>query len=115
VKRTRTHRRERPRSDAAIFTALAHPTRREILLVLNFRGGTMTAGQIAERFSCRWPTVTRHLRVLERAGLVRAQRRGRERLYALAGRELLAALAGFTRWFRPLAKHRANYSRSHRR
>ena len=54
----------------AVFKALDHPTRRQILMVLHFRGDAMTAGEIAARFSCRWPTVSRHIQVLERAGLV---------------------------------------------
>lgn len=45
----------------------------------------MTAGEIAERFSCTWPTTSRHLRVLESAGLVRVEKRGRARA---AGRRL---------------------------
>ncbi|HMJ12152.1 MAG TPA: metalloregulator ArsR/SmtB family transcription factor, partial [Polyangiaceae bacterium] len=67
----------------AVFTALAHASRRHVLLVLHFRGGQMTAGEIAERFACSWPTTTRHLRVLEAAGLVRVEKRGRERVYEL--------------------------------
>ena len=59
-----------------VFAALAHPQRRQILLVIHFRGGTMTAGQIADRFSCSWPTTTRHLRALESAGLVRVRKSG---------------------------------------
>ena len=54
----------------AVFAALAHPSRRQILLVLRFRGGEMLAGEIAERFACAWPTTTRHLRILESAGAV---------------------------------------------
>ncbi len=88
-----------PASAEALFRALAHPTRREILLVLRFRGGRMTAGEIAERFSCRWPTVTRHLRVLENAGLVRVREKGRERIYRLDRRGLLGGIGGWMRWF----------------
>jgi DNA-binding transcriptional ArsR family regulator len=43
----------------------------------------MTAGALAERFDCTWPTVTRHLQRLLDAGLVVVERRGRERWYAL--------------------------------
>ena len=39
------------------------------------------AGDIAARFHHAWPTISRHLKVLEEAGLVTAERRGRERLY----------------------------------
>ncbi|HYC99761.1 MAG TPA: winged helix-turn-helix domain-containing protein [Phycisphaerales bacterium] len=63
--------------------ALAHPTRRAILLVLYARGGAMPAGLIADRFRHAWPTITRHLRILERAGLVTVQEDGRQRLYGL--------------------------------
>ena len=43
----------------AVFGALAHASRRHILLVLHYRGGEMTAGDIARRFECSWPTTTR--------------------------------------------------------
>ncbi len=68
----------------AVFAALAHESRRQILLVLHFRGGRATAGEIAQRFACTWPTTTRHLKVLIDAGLVRVEKRGRERWYELA-------------------------------
>ena len=87
-------------AEAAIFAALAHPTRREVLLVINFRDGAMTAGEIAARFSCRWPTVTRHLCVLESSGLLSVTKRGRTRTYRLNRRILVGALDGWARWFR---------------
>ena len=43
----------------------------------------MTAGALAERFECSWPTVTRHLQRLLDARLVLVERRGRERWYTL--------------------------------
>jgi DNA-binding transcriptional ArsR family regulator len=73
----------------AVFSALAHPTRRHILLVLKFCGGEVSAGDIAKRFACTWPTTTRHLRVLEDAGLVRVEKRGRERMYRVDKERLL--------------------------
>jgi DNA-binding transcriptional ArsR family regulator len=66
-----------------IFTALAHPARRRILISLHFAGGEMTAGAIANLFAHAWPTTTRHLQLLEAAGLIRAERRGRSRYYRL--------------------------------
>jgi len=66
-----------------LFAALAHQSRRTILLVLHLRGGEMTSGAIAARFDYSWPTITRHLRVLEEAGLVDVELRGRERIYQL--------------------------------
>lgn len=83
----------------AVFRALAHPSRRHILLVLRFRGGEMTAGEIAERFSCRWPTTTRHLGELEGAGLVDVERRGRERIYHLNTRRLQSVTREWLDWF----------------
>ena len=83
----------------AVFTALAHRSRRQILLVLRFGGGKMTAGEIAERFSCTWPTTTRHLQVLESAGLVTVERSGRERLYRLQAPLLLNVARNWLRWF----------------
>jgi DNA-binding transcriptional ArsR family regulator len=76
----------------AVFNALAHPSRRHVLLVLHFRGGEMTAGDIASRFGCSWPTTTRHLKILQQAGLVRVEKRGRERVYRV-DRELLVRVA----------------------
>ena len=66
-----------------VFGALAHASRRHILLVLHYRGGEMTAGEIAGRFDCTWPTTTRHLGVLVDAGLVEKQQKGRQRFYRL--------------------------------
>src|SRR5580692_6678052 len=83
----------------AVFGALAHPSRRQILLVLLFRGGQMTAGQIVDRFSCSWPTTTRHLRVLESAGLIRVEKRGRERVYCLDKKRLESVLGDWLQWF----------------
>ena len=66
-----------------IFSALAHPARRLILVALHARGGVMTAGEIADRFKHSWPTTTRHLGVLELAGLLEVQKQGRRRVYRL--------------------------------
>ncbi len=100
----------------AVFAALAHPTRRQILLVLHFRGGSMNSLQIAERFACRWPTVTRHLGVLERAGLLEVRKRGRGRIYRLRGGFLLGELSRWTRWFRsPRTPDRRQIARASRK
>ena len=82
-----------------VFAALAHPSRRQILLVLRFRGGKMTAGEIAQRFSCTWPTTTRHLQILESAGLVRVEKSGRGRIYQLDSELLLTVTRNWLRWF----------------
>ena len=78
-----------------VFSALAHPSRRQILLVLHIRGDQMTAGEIARRFSCSWPTTTRHLRVLQDAGLVSVEQQGRERCYQLERKLLRTTVGGW--------------------
>jgi DNA-binding transcriptional ArsR family regulator len=72
----------------AVFTALAHPVRRRILVTLHFEGGSMTAGAIASMFEHAWPTTTGHLQALQTAGLVRQIRDGRARIYQLDRRRL---------------------------
>lgn len=80
----------RARLDAyeAVFTALAHPARRRVLLAIYFEGGEMTAGEIASMFAHAWQTTTRHLQVLEKAGLISHERRGRQRVYRLERKRL---------------------------
>ena len=82
-----------------VFDALAHATRRHILLVIRFRGGAVPAGTIAARFSHTWPTTTRHLRVLENAGLVRVERQGRERIYSVVTERLRDVAGRWLAWF----------------
>ncbi|HXY70005.1 MAG TPA: metalloregulator ArsR/SmtB family transcription factor [Gemmatimonadales bacterium] len=72
----------------AVFAALAHPARRRVLLAVYFAGGAMPAGAIAAMFAHAWPTTTRHLRVLEGAGLLRTERQGRLRIYRLERKRL---------------------------
>ncbi len=83
-------RESKERQDAyeAVFTALAHPVRRRILITVYFNGGSMTAGQIAKMFEHAWPTTTRHLHVLEAAGLLEQKRQGRSRQYRIDCRRL---------------------------
>jgi DNA-binding transcriptional ArsR family regulator len=65
----------------AVFSALAHSARRRVLLTVFFNGGSMTAGKIAAIFEHAWQTTTRHLRILENAGLLSHEKRGRTRIY----------------------------------
>jgi DNA-binding transcriptional ArsR family regulator len=80
----------RARSDAyeAVFGALAHPARRRVLMTVHFNGGSMSAGEIAAVFAHAWQTTTRHLQVLEAAGLLSHERRGRLRVYRIETRRL---------------------------
>ena len=75
-------RESKARLDAyeAVFSALAHPARRRVLLAVYFNGGSMTAGEVAAMFAHAWQTTTRHLQVLEAAGLLEHERQGRMRI-----------------------------------
>lgn len=80
----------KPRVDAyeAVFGALAHAARRRVLLTIYFNGGSMTAGEIAAIFEHAWQTTTRHLQVLEAAGLLTHEKKGRMRVYRIQRRRL---------------------------
>lgn len=66
-----------------VFAALAHETRRRILVILAQLGGELPSGYLATRFQHSWPTTTRHLNVLEKAGLIEVRREGRGSFYRL--------------------------------
>jgi DNA-binding transcriptional ArsR family regulator len=68
-------------SSEATFQALADPTRRAVLDLL--RRGSQPAGEIAGAFPISRPAISKHLRLLRRAHLVREHREGRNRVYHL--------------------------------
>lgn len=68
------------------LAALADPTRREILALL--ARGERGAGELAGRFPVTRPAISRHLRVLREAGLVRVRAEGQRRVYSLDPRPL---------------------------
>lgn len=61
----------------AIFAALADPTRRAILAQL--ATGEATVGEIAQPFTMSQPAISKHLKVLEHAGLIQRSRDGQRR------------------------------------
>jgi DNA-binding transcriptional ArsR family regulator len=81
----------------AVVSAIAHPARRQILLTVHLRGA-MTAGDIAKRFAHAWPTTTRHLRVLEEAGLLTHSKQGRNHVYAVDHKRL-ELVTEWLQWF----------------
>ena len=95
---TPTDPRKRLADVEAVFSALAHPARRQILLTIHFWDGTMRAGDVANRFGHSWPTTTRHLKVLVDAGLLSHERVGRESLYRLR-RDRLQVAEEWLDWF----------------
>jgi DNA-binding transcriptional ArsR family regulator len=82
----------------AVFSALAHPARRQILMTIWFRGGVLGSGEITARFRHAWPTTVRHLRVLEQAGLLSHEKEGRAVLYRV-NRRKLEVIRDWLRWF----------------
>jgi DNA-binding transcriptional ArsR family regulator len=64
-----------------VYRAISDPTRRAILDRL--RGGAAPVNALAAEFSQTRPAISKHLRVLKDARLVREQRVGRERIYQL--------------------------------
>lgn len=76
-----------------IFEALSSSTRRQILAYLS--AGELSAGQIAERFEMSAPAISRHLSLLEAAGLVSGEKRGQYVVYRLNGDNLVNTLTGF--------------------
>ena len=78
-----------------VFAALAHAARRHILLILSHLGGELPSGYLAARFRHSWPTTTRHLGVLEKAGLVEVRRRGRNSHYRIDRERLLRVVGGW--------------------
>ncbi len=80
----------------AVFAALADPTRREILMRL--RGGEATVTDLVEPFDISQPAVSRHLKVLERAGLISRTRDGQSRPCHLEPQPLAEASAWLDRY-----------------
>lgn len=78
---------------ANLFEALADGTRRSVLVALA-HGGSATATQLAGAFPVTRQAVAKHLQVLLDAGLVAAERRGRETVFAYVP----GSLQGLTGW-----------------
>jgi DNA-binding transcriptional ArsR family regulator len=85
------------------FSALADPTRRAVLDLL--RSGSLPAGEIARAFPVTRPAISKHLRLLRRAHLVRQRQEGRKRYYRLDP----APLAAVDAW---LDQYRAFWKKS---
>ena len=81
----------------AVFDALSHPIRREVLDLLK-RGG-MTAGELADRFPVSRPTMSGHFAKLKAAGLIQGESRGGTIIYTLNMSVLEEAVMGFMNRF----------------
>ena len=82
-----------------VFRALSDPTRREILELL--RSGPLTSGEIADKFSTSWATISRHLSVLKDAELILAERNGQHVVYELNTTVFQDVIENLIKWLRP--------------
>lgn len=87
---------------SATFAALADPTRRAILARLS--SGDATVGELAEPFDMSLPAISKHLSVLEKAGLITKSRDGQRRHCHIA----VGPLEEATSW---LERHRDHWER----
>lgn len=83
--------------DAELFKALGEPTRLKLLACLAKCGGPCSVTELAECCSVDFSVVSRHLSVLERAGVLAASKQGRRVFYSVRYQHLTEA-------FRELAK-----------
>ena len=90
-----------------LFKALNDPTRRQILEMLKDKD--MTAGDIAAQFDMSWPSVSHHLDLLRKAGLVVAQKEGQFVYYSINTTvmdDMLQWLLQFKKIANPIRKNR---------
>jgi DNA-binding transcriptional ArsR family regulator len=84
-----------------VFLALAHEARRQMLILLGQCGGDLPSGYLAARFAHSWPTTSRHLKVLEEAGLVEVRRQRRSSNYRLNRERLNSIVTGWLAHLEP--------------
>jgi DNA-binding transcriptional ArsR family regulator len=87
----------------ATFTALADPTRRAILARL--ASGEASVNELVDRFPLSQPAISRHLKVLERAGLIRRGRDAQRRPSRMDAAPLVEATAWIERYRRIWERH----------
>lgn len=96
-----------------VFEALSSGVRRKILAYLS--STNLTAGEIAERFNISKPSISKHLSILENAGLIASERRGQFIHYSLVRDSLVNTLNGYIQEVcpvsRPLKRESARLSR----
>ena len=92
-----------------IFEALSSSVRRNILAYLS--ATSLTAGEIAKRFDISKPSLSKHLSILENAGLVKGEKRGQYIHYSLVQHNLVNTLNGFVQEVCPFSKPLRDESR----
>lgn len=85
-----------------VFAALSSTARRKILAYLS--AADMTAGEIAERFSMSKPAISKHLSILEGAGLVKSEKIGQFVHYSIVREAIANTLNGFVQEVCPVSR-----------
>tara|TARA_R110002095_G_scaffold205478_1_gene188846 strand:+ start:662 stop:997 length:336 start_codon:yes stop_codon:yes gene_type:complete len=85
-----------------VFDALASDIRRKILAYLS--ATDMTAGEIAGYFDISKPSLSKHLRILENAGLVQSEKKGQFVHYSLVEHNLVNTLNAYVQEVCPVAR-----------
>src|SRR5262245_47456089 len=85
-----------------IFEALSSTVRRKILAYLS--ATDLTAGEIADRFDISKPSISKHLSILESAGLIASERRGQFIHYRLVRDSLVNTLNGYLQEVCPVSR-----------
>jgi len=85
-----------------VFEALSSTVRRKMLAYLS--ATDLTAGEIAERFNISKPSISKHLSILENAGLIKSERRGQFIHYSLVPDNLLNTLNGYMQEVCPVSR-----------
>ena len=93
-----------------VFEALASTPRRRILAYLS--KAELSTSELADRFSMSAPAISRHLSVLENAGLVTSERRGQFVLYQLVRDNLVNSLTGYALELCPVGRPLKRESRA---
>lgn len=93
-----------------VFSALSSDVRRKILAYLS--ATSLTAGEIASRFDITKPSLSKHLSILENAGLVKGEKRGQYIHYSLVRDNLVNTLNGFVQEVCPVGRPLRKESRS---
>ncbi len=87
---------------AKIFQALASDPRLRILAYLSKT--SMTAGEIAERFDMSKPSLSKHLSILENAGLIKGEKRGQYIHYSIVEEHIVNTLDGYLQEVCPIRR-----------
>ena len=85
-----------------IFQALSSKTRRQILAYLS--KASLNAGDISKRFNMSKPTISKHLEVLQNAGLIKSEKKGQYVHYSLVRDNLVTNLYDFLADFCPVSR-----------